>query len=901
MTKWIPDRYRELRDLLGGDRLRDDVDEELIAHLEQRVADLIASGMSEVSARQEAMRRFGDLARYRRETLLIDESMVKEQRRMEWFDAVRRETKHAARALWRAPAFTFVAVLTLGLGIGGTTAIFTLVDSIVLRPLPYADPDQVVQVRHAVPNINAEQKWSNSVASYYYYVDHNRSFSSVGAYGGATINLSGDGEAERVDAAVVSASLLETIGARTIQGRLFTAEEDQPGAEPVALLSYDLWLARYGGDRSVVGRAIEMNSRPVTVLGVLAPDVKLPNLRPAIWRPALLDRAAQPVNYHWVNTIARMRPGVTTEVARADLQRLTDELPAQFPGAYSDGFMKTTGFRMDVTSLRADMLGSIEQVLWVLLGAVALVLLIACANVANLLLVRAEARRRELTVRAALGAERAHLAVHYVTESVLLALIAGALGVLLAYAGVQLLLSIAPATLPRLDEVALRWRVVAFAFATALCTGLLFGTVPLLRSRTDFTELRDGGRGLTASRKRHFVRGTLVVAQVAMALVLLAAGALLLRSFLNLRRVQSGIVAENVLTLRAFVPPARYGNAAAVHTFQRELIDGLAALPGVTAVSGINALPLSDNSPCSYTTWEGMQLPAGERPPCLPIVHVLPDFFTALGIPVRGRTFDWNDVERRAGDVVVSRAVAERLWPGQDPIGKGIRSYGDGPPWYRVIGVAADVRARGLDEPPVETIYYPTLAMEGTGQVGPHSFLTYVVKTATSHPERLTNTIRQIVAEMDRAVPVSDVKTMTEVVNASPSMARRSFSMVLLGIAAGMALFLSAVGLYGVIAYVVGQRRGEIGIRMAMGARVGQVGRLVVLQSLRLAALGVGLGVLAALAFTRALTSLLFEVDPADPLTIVAVSALLLLVATLASLVPAWRAARTDPVEALRS
>src|SRR5688572_25478583 len=538
-----------------------------------------------------------------------------------------------------------------------------------------------------------------------------------------------------------------------------------------------------------------------------------------------------------------------------------------------------------------------------LLGAVALVLLIACANVANLLLLRAEARRRELTVRSALGAERAHLAVHFLTESVLLALLAGGVGVLLAHGGIKLLLAIAPTSLPRLEEIALSGRGIAFGLATALLTGLLFGLVPVLRSRVNFSELRESGRGLTAARGRQLVRGALVVAQVAMALVLLAAGGLMLQSFLNLRDVKAGFVTENVLTFHATPPYARYPDLQSVHAFQRQLLERIAALPGVAVATGTTYLPLDGNRGCAYTTWEGKVFGPSENPPCLPTVPVLPGYFEAMGIPVTGEVFDWAEVERRRGVVVVSKAVAERLWPGEDPIGKGIISFRDGPPWYRVIGVAEDVRGNGLDEPPVEAIYYPTLSMHGAGDMGagPWRGITYVVKTATSEPTQLIASIRGIVAELDAAVPVASPRAMEEVVKTSPAIARRSFTMVLLAVAAAMALFLSAVGLYGVIAYLVGRRRSEIGVRMALGARVSQVGALVVLQSVRLAALGVAIGIVGAIVLTRMLESLLFGVEPADARTIAAVSALLLAVAAVASLFPAWRAARTDPVEALRA
>jgi predicted permease len=895
---WMPDRYRELRSLLRPASIEDEVDEELLLHLELRAAEFEVAGMSPADAREEAGSRFGDMTTFRVETCEIERGIRRERRRMEVMDTVRRETRHALRSLVRSPLFTVVAVLTLGLGIGATTAIFTLVDSIVLRPLPYPEPDRLVLLRHAVPKVGPDQKWGNSVASYFFYSDRSVAFEEIGAYGTGTQSLSGDGEADRVDGAIVSASLLRMLNVRALRGRLFTDAEDQPGADRVVLISHELWQSRYGGDPGIIGRTIHLNASPATVVGVVEPGVRLPMSPVQVWTPMKLDRSETPQNAHWVNVYARLRPDVTPEAAQRDLQRLANLMPAEFPRVYSDAWYESTGFAPDVTTMRAHVLGRIDRVLWILLGAVSVVLLIAAANVGNLYLVRAEARRREQAVRAAMGAERSHFAVQYLTESALLGLTSAGVGVLLAYVGVRLLVVLSPPGVPRLHELSLSPVAVAFAGGAALLMALVFGLVPVLRSRTNFSELRESGRGMTASRERQLARNALVVAQVGLALILLTAGGLMLQSFINLRSVESGIDVDNVLTFQVYPPSVRYPTRDDQLRFRRELTDRILAVPGVTHVSATMNLPLSGESGCVYTTIEGKLYSSSDLPPCMPAITVEPGYFDAMGIAVSGESFSWSDVDRAAGMAVVSRAFANRMWPGEDPIGKGVISYRDGPPWYRVTGVANDVRAEGLDRPAVEAIYYPPRPMEGTSGGSVNHF---VVRTASAIPVSIGETIRGIVLSMDPEVPLANMRTMEDVIRSSDAVARGSFTLLLLGIAAVMALFLSAVGLYGVIAYLVGTRRAEIGVRMALGARVSQVARMVVMQSVRLTLVGIAIGIAGSLIASRSLSSLLFEVQPGDARILLLVSTLLLLVALVASLVPARRAARTDPSDALRA
>jgi putative ABC transport system permease protein len=857
--------------------------------------------MTAVQAREESLRRFGSVSRVRDETCSIDDSARREQRRMELFDSIRRAIRLSVRSLTRAPVFTAVAVLTLALGIGATTAIFSLINSVVLRPLPYPESDRLVALRHAVPGISEQDRWGSSVASYFHYLDNNRTLESVAAYTTSVFTLAGEGGAERLTGARVTPSMFDVLGVRLAFGRAFTESDMGEGAEDVALLGYGAWNAWFGGDAAIVGRTVQLNSRPVTIIGIVDGDIHLPGAETHVWQPLTdVNRSAPVENAHWVGVYGRLRPGIAVAAANADIQRLTAQLPDVFPRAYGGGFMETSGFRADVTGVRAIVLAGVDRVLWMLLGAVGFVLLIACANVANLLLVRAEGRRREHTVRAAMGAERAHFAVQYLTESLLLTLVACGLGLLAAHVALRALVASAPVAIPRLGEVALDGTSALFAVGLALVTALVFGLAPVARSSRDFSELRDSGRGATPSRQRQLVRSGLIVGQVALALILLAGGGLMLQSFMNLRGVESGIDHENVLTFQIFLPPARYPGTDEVFAFEQQFAERVRSLAGVQAVGGTTALPLAGAGGCAYTVTEGMVLPPGTEPPCLATIFVRPGFFDVLRIPVEGAAFTWSDVERRAGGVVVSRALAERLWPGEDPLGKGIISFRDGPPWYRVIGVAGDVRHAGLDQPPIEAIYYPSRAIEGASAY-PFRGPTYVIRTSHGDPMRLREPVRRVLASLDPEVALANVRTMREVVMTSPAMARTTFTMTLLGIAAAMALFLSAVGLYGVIAYLVGRRQAEIGIRMALGARVSQVARLVLVQSVRLTLAGIVLGVAGALLLTGTMEAVLYGVSPAEPAVMAAVSVLLLVVAVLASLLPARRAARTDPAQALRS
>jgi predicted permease len=896
-------------------RLAREVDDELRFHIEGRIDELVAEGWPRDAAEIEARRRFGDYGEYRRQARDIDIETQHRRRRMDIVDASARELRQGARSLARTPAFSLVALATLALGLGATAAIFAVLDAIVLRPLPYPAPDRLVSIVHPVSGkaVNSDKPWGVSPAGYFYFRREARTLASSGIYLSSTISVRSPDGAQRVQAGAVTASLFDVFGAHAAVGRLINASDDVPNGPAVAVLGYGYWQRSFGGDRSVVGRTIDVEGRPTLVIGVAARGLDLPmpsafasqadlaGLAVDLWVPLQLDPAARPVNTHPYSMIARLAPGATVEDAQRELAALTTHLPEIAPSAYSAGFMQQYHFGMAVAPLKQQVIGATAHVLWVVFAAVALVLLIAAANVTNLFLVRLEARRREAAVRNALGASRGHLAVHYLAESLLLTMSAGAVALLLAWAALHVFAALAPGSIPRLANVGLAWQTVAFTAALCVALGLVFGTAPLTTLRSiDVATLRESGRGLTASRARRVVRDVLVVAQMTLALVLLAAAGLMLRTVGQLRRVKPGFDPQHVVLLHVHLPWSRYGGWQPVAAFHHTMQDRIAALPGVQSVGGADEfIPLASPGFCSVVWVEDHPLAPGEQPPCVKVAEVSPGYFRALGIPVRGRLPDWHDAEAGTGAVVVTRALAAHLWPGEDPVGRGIKGNGSRPPFYRVVGVSDDIRGDGLEKPPVEAVFFPILPIKDAGLWGAPNDLELAVRTSLEDPTAVVPSIRRAVAELDPMVSVDDVRTMTAVV--ARSMARVSFILALLGIAAAIALALSAVGTYGVIAYLVTQRRSEIGLRMALGARASQVTSMVVGHSLRLAAAGAVVGIAAALGTTRLLSTLLYGVRPTDPLTFIAAPVFLVAVAALASMAPARRAARVDPVEALRA
>lgn len=812
-----------------------------------------------------------------------------------------RHFRVALRTLLRRPTFSSIAVITLALGIGATVAIFTVVNSVVLEPLPYPDSDRLVRIEHPVPKLNPEWAWGVSEAGFFAMRAGNRTFDGLAVAEGGGGVLAGQDVAERVSVTRVSASVFELLGGRPAAGRLFRWEDNEPGSPRVVLLAEDFWRTRFSGDPSIVGSTVELNGRPLQVVGVVEAGFDLPERDTDLWYPVEISPAKEPVNWHRFTAYGRLRPGMTPEAAEADLNRLIRDWPETLPNAYGargaeDSFVEESGFRAAVTPLREDVVGDVSAALWILLGAVGIVLLIGCVNVANLFLVRLEAGRRESALRTALGASRADLAAKWLTESLLLAIVAGVIGLLLAAWGIAGLVAAGP-QIPRMEEISLGWRSVGFTGGVALAAALAFGLLPLIRSAVRFEWLREGV-GLTASRRGNAIRRGLVIFEIALALVLLTGAGLLLRTFQNLRAVDPGVDPDGVLTMEVSLPWGHYGTWEKVAAFHRTLSERVAALPGVTAVGATQQLPLAGGTGCAILFTADVAARPRLSSCFASTVQATPGYFEAMGIDVAGDAPTWLDMEARRGGVVVTRAFAEHVWPGEDPIGKTVRGNGEREPYYRIVGVAEDIRANGLSEPPVPQVFFPMLPMEGAPLWGPQTSLTLAVRTAEGAPTSLAGPVRSLIREMDPGVAIGAARPMTEVV--AESMLRTSFAMLLLGIAAAVALALGVIGLYGVIAYTVEQRRPEIGIRIALGAGRGAVRRMVVGEAATLAGAGVVVGGAVSLATTRVLAAQLYGVEPRDPATLGAVAVVLVGVALAAAYIPARRAAAVEPMGVLR-
>jgi predicted permease len=803
----------------------------------------------------------------------------------------------AVRTLLRQPSFSLIAVLTLALGLGATAAIYTVVDEVVLDPLPYPEPGELVRVGHPAPGYGyGDRHWPLSEGGWYVFRDASRTLEDLAIYEVHRMVLSGEGVADRVAVARVSGNLFDVLGARPSMGRLLR-ESDHATSEPVGLVSHAFWQTRLGGDPSVVGSVLRVEGIPVEVVGVLEPGFDLPDRTTALWLPAEVSREREHRNWHHWESIARLQDGVTPAAAEADLRRVMQTFPQEVPLAYSEQFMEESGFDVAVTPLAEHVIGGVDRALWILLAAVGIILLIGCANVANLFLVRLEAGRREYAVRTALGASRWDIGRRAMAESLVLMAVAAAVGVVLSGWALELVLEMAP-DLPRVNEVAVGWDTAAFTVLLAGLVGVVFGAIPAVRSRPSIEALKEGA-GLTASRRRATVRGGLVVLEMALALVVLVGAGLMLRSFEKLRSVDPGFEPEGVLAVDVALPAAEYRGWLDVAGFYRQLTEQVSALPGVAATGATQKLPLTSPSYCAGMALEDPE--AQERYDACFIDPnlVTPGYFEAMGIPVDGSAPTWNDMLARRGQVVVSRPLRDKLWPGEEPAGQGIRGNGSGPPFYRVAGIAGPVRHDGLDQPPVHRVYFPMLPMEGANLWSPPRAMTLVVRSAGPPPAALAAPVRAVIRGLDAGVAVGQVRPMTAVVAAST--ARTTFVMLLLGIAASVALVLGVIGLYGVVAYVAAQRRAEIGIRMALGARGRTVRGMVVGQAARLAGLGTVIGVAGAVAVSRVLSSQLYEVGPTDPVTLAGAALLLVGVALAAAWIPARRASQVEPMRVLRS
>ncbi len=803
------------------------------------------------------------------------------------------DLRYALRILRKSPGFTTVALLVLTIGIGANVAIFSVVNTVLLRPLPYHDPGRLVMIWESLPGIGFGQV-GTATGEYLDYRDRNRVFSGIAGYKNDTANLTGSGQPERIHITLASANLFSVLGVQPMMGRSYSAEEDRPGGAKVAVLSYGLWKRRYGADRNILGRAIDLDGQPYTVIGVMPASFQFPfsslpySDRAELWVPVAFtrDEIADRVREFGTFTVARLKPSVSLPQAQEDVARVAAEFQKQYPQFYNGSvYVKPTA-----SLLAADIVGKVRPMLLVLLGAVGFVLLIACANLANLLLARATARSREVAVKSALGATRGRLLRQFLTESLLLAVGGGGLGVAAAFWLVRLLVLFGPEQVPRLQDVGIDPPVLAFAAALSVLTGIVFGIAPAWRaSRGDLQSgLREASARAGTSRERLRLRDALVILETACSLLLLVGAGLLLNSFIRVLQVPPGFNPSGVLIARTQFDDTRYPKAEVCAAAEREIIARLRRLPGVRSAAFVTNLPLADPRGIGFRIDGG---PANEFHNADNAL-VSEDYFQAMGIPLlRGRGFREQDTVSTPLAAVINQTLARTYFSGTDPIGKRLL-WGDRTP-FTIVGVVGDVKFSALDSDVAPMIYMSNFQVSS----GVSRHAVFVVRTAGDSAS-LASAASRTIWSVDKDLPVFGVTTMDDVLAAS--VAQRRFSMSLLGAFAGLALLMAAIGLYGVLSYSVGQRMHEMGLRLALGANTSDLMRLVVGQGIRVALAGVAIGLLASLAATRLLAGMLFGVSPLDPLTFAAVVAVLVAAAALASFVPARRATRVDPMVALR-
>jgi putative ABC transport system permease protein len=804
------------------------------------------------------------------------------------FDTVRQDIHYAIRRLLKSPGFTLVAVVTLGLGIGANSAIFSVVNGVLLQPLPYPEPDRLVGMYHVTEGDRAPMSGPNFLD----VMRAARSLENGAAVTRSRLILTGEGEPVRLEGARVSASLFNVLRVRPILGRTFNADENTPGRTNVAVLSHGLWEQRFGSDRGVIGRRIQLDGESTEVIGVMPAGFSFPADRD-VWLPIEYDGSfvSKSRGAWYLTVVGRLKPGVTPEQSAAEIETIGRNLAKQYPDENG-----TIG--MTTVPLHEALVRNVRRSVLVLLGAVGFVLLIACANVANLLLARAAARESEMAIRTALGAGRARLIRQLLTESVILAICGAALGLLLAIWGVAFLTGMQPQGVPRLEAVRIDGTVIAFTIVVALVTGVLFGLVPAVHVTSGLaTSLKEGGRGAVSSRGGSRMRGTLVIAEMALAVMLLAGAGLLIRSFVRLQAVDPGFAPEQTLSFELILPDTRYKEDAPRVAFFDRLLPELRGLPGVRSAGAVMGLPLSGMAfNISFAIAGRPPVPPAQQP-AMEVRVASADYFSTIGIPIkRGRAFADTDREGTPRVVLLTESAARQYFPGEDPLGKKITlGWGKGPGKPRaggeVVGIVGDVKDAGLNEPNPAEIYLPL-------RQWPVSAMSVVIRTTTP-PTALAEAVRKAVYAVDPNLPVANMRTLDQIVSKSISQPR--FYMTLLAIFAAVALVLAAIGIFGVLSYGVAQRTREIGIRMALGAQEATVVTLVVRQALMLVLTGVIAGTLAALFLSQTMTKMLFDVAPTDPATFGGVAALLVAIALLASYLPARRAARVDPIVALRT
>ena len=887
----LSDLFFRLRALFRRRVADVELNDELRFHYQQQIDKLVASGLSHDEAARQAHFAFGGM------------DQIKEQCRDAWgtglIETLGQDIRYGLRMLRKNLTFTFVAVITLAVGIGANTAIFSVVDAVLLHPLPYAQADGLVMVWENVqlPHYHNDQN-TPSPGNFVDWKNQNSAFTDMGAMKYAAWNLTESGDPIRVFGEAVSPSVFTILQVQTAIGRVFTPEEDHVGSNRVVLLGHSLWLSRFGGDPAVVGRSIQLDDQSYTVVGVMPADFRFPdpsNFQLAepddqIWTPIAFT-PEQLANHgsHYLRVLARLKPGITVQQAQSQIEAIARRVTEQHPDT-------NTGVSAQVMSLRDQLVGEIRPALLILLAAVSLVLLMICANVSHLVLARSSTRAKEFAVRQALGANRSRLLQQLITENMLLALLGGGLGLVLSFGGTRILLRFAPSNLPHLGAISLNIPVLLFTALICVVAGFLFGIIPALQSaRSDVQDsLRESAREYTSSSGRH-ARSALVIAETAIGVVVVIGAGLLLRSFIQLQRIPLGFDPDDVLAFRVVTPEKRYATISQRSAFYQRFVETVEALPGVKSAAGISFIPLTLSGRTTGILIEGKPQPAAGQLPFVDFRGVTPGYFRSMEIPVRsGRDVAWSDTPDRPLVGVISQTMAQTFWPNEDAIGRRVK-LGTNPadPWITVVGVVGDVHQLQLTTTPRAAIYFPVTQDQGAGDVARD----WVVRVDRD-PMSFTSAIRNALLSIDEALPISRVHTMQEVV--SISFARHQFSLILFAAFAVVALILAGVGLYGMTAYHVSQRNHEIGIRLALGAQRTDVLLMVLQQGLRLACLGVGVGLLGALVLSRLMSSMLYGVTSRDPATFVAVGSLLIVVALVASYVPSRRATRVHPMEILR-
>jgi predicted permease len=883
-------------------RRYDDLSVSIKEHIEERTEELVEEGRPRKEAEQAARREFGNVA------------LMEERGREEWqwavVESILADLKFSLRRLRKSPGFAITVLLTLAIGIGANTAVFSVVNSVLLKPLKYPDSGRLAALWLNAPGAPGMADFTNglqlSPSMYLTFAEHNKSFESIGIRTPGTANVTGVSEPDQVKTEIVSGGVLESLNVPATLGRWFRAADQNPHGGKTVMLSYGYWQRRFGGDRGVIGRSIEVDAQTREIVGVMPQGFRMVDHDFDLLLPLALDRATLKLAPFGYDGIARLKPGVTLAQADADLAGLIPlwmDSWSNGPGT-NNHYYKIWNITPQFRSLKDQVTGNISSVLWVVMATVGLVMLIACTNVANLLLVRADARQQELSIRSALGAGRWRIARELLVESVLLGLLGGVLAVGVAYGGLRLLTAIGPADLPRLNEITLDGSSLVFALLLSIFSGLFFGLIPVVKYALGSagSALTGSGRTASSSRTRNRSRNVLVVAQVAMALVLLVSAVLMIRTFAALRNVEPGFAdAARVQTMSIWIPDLLVPDPRRVTQTQNDIVDRIAAVPGVTSVGFAGAVPMDGNDP----NWDEIHVEfknyEGGDPPIRLFNYVSPGFFKSMGTRiVAGRDFTWDDIYGLRPRVMVSENFARESWGSAAAgVGKRVRQFKA--QWLDVIGVVEDVRQHGVDQPAAPTIYWPAMLNDPYTQqpaIAAPRAVTFAIHSSRAGTEGFVREVQQAVWSVNENLPLATVRTMQDIYG--QSMARTSFTLTMLAIAGTMALLLGIIGIYGVISYAVAQRTREIGIRLALGAQKGELKWMFVRSALVLTAVGVAIGLGTAAALTQMMKSLLFSISPLDPVTYITVPLVLAMAAGLASYLPARRAAGVDPVEALR-